>query len=319
MDEVTELIQDERGLTRRRTRLSDASGRRSVSPRPLVDGRASPRPPSSLGAGASGVARRAGGATSATELASMAAGAARRAGVQHAARLRSRQCCHSTGADQALHSGAAACAADTDARSAQLLVQTLILARAAMRTEPHFAQVAPMAYSLLVEICNHCDVTLAHKQLKARPTYATRLRPETACRPLEQRSSAARARRTSVRVHSVFQIELPPPPAGAAARAERPARAVQRDRRRLARAHRQGAAQGAFDALAELELRRSSTRTTSCVASATSPATRRRPYVLRPPRSGCSRRACAGTASTASTRSARYSCRPRISTCSEAL
>jgi hypothetical protein len=57
----------------------------------------------------------------------------------------------------------------------QLLVQTLVIARAAMKQEPHFAQVALLAYSLLTELCTHCDVTIAHKQLRTRPKYATPL------------------------------------------------------------------------------------------------------------------------------------------------
>ena len=62
----------------------------------------------------------------------------------------------------------------------QMLVQTLILSRSAMKSEAHFAQIALLAYGMLVEICMHCDVTLAHKQLKARPLYATPLRLPTA-------------------------------------------------------------------------------------------------------------------------------------------
>lgn len=57
----------------------------------------------------------------------------------------------------------------------QMLVQTLIVARAAMRHEPNFAQVALLSYSMLTEICMHCDVSISHKQLMARPLYATPL------------------------------------------------------------------------------------------------------------------------------------------------
>lgn len=35
--------------------------------------------------------------------------------------------------------------------------------------------VAPIRGSMLVEICTHCDITLAYKQLKSRPIYATPL------------------------------------------------------------------------------------------------------------------------------------------------
>ncbi|KAL1527988.1 hypothetical protein AB1Y20_009359 [Prymnesium parvum] len=58
----------------------------------------------------------------------------------------------------------------------QLLVQTLVLTREALRKEPVFARASLMAYSLLVELCTHCDITMAYKQLKTRPVYATPLR-----------------------------------------------------------------------------------------------------------------------------------------------
>ena len=57
----------------------------------------------------------------------------------------------------------------------QLLVQVMLLARTALEQEPAFTRVALLCYNMLAEICMHCDVTLAAKQLRCRPVYATPL------------------------------------------------------------------------------------------------------------------------------------------------
>ena len=47
-----------------------------------------------------------------------------------------------------------------------------------MLTDGTYARAALMAYSMLVELCTHCDITMAFKQLRCRPVYATPLRRE---------------------------------------------------------------------------------------------------------------------------------------------
>ena len=37
-----------------------------------------------------------------------------------------------------------------------------------------------LPYGMLTELCMHCDVTLAYKQLLCRPVYATPLAPRPA-------------------------------------------------------------------------------------------------------------------------------------------
>ena len=51
----------------------------------------------------------------------------------------------------------------------------MLLARTALEQEPAFTRVALLCYNMLAEICMHCDVTLAAKQLRCRPVYATPL------------------------------------------------------------------------------------------------------------------------------------------------
>eukprot|EP00965_Chrysotila_dentata_P082067 2708424-Pleurochrysis_carterae.AAC.1 len=53
----------------------------------------------------------------------------------------------------------------------------MLLARDALRREGALVKAALLPYALLTELCMHCDISLAYKQLKLRPVYATVLTP----------------------------------------------------------------------------------------------------------------------------------------------
>ena len=65
----------------------------------------------------------------------------------------------------------------------QMLVQQMIMARQLMRNQQAYAQIALLSYQMLVELLMHCDVTLAHKQMKLRPVHATVIVPDAARNP----------------------------------------------------------------------------------------------------------------------------------------
>ena len=84
-------------------------------------------------------------------------------------------------------------------------VQTLVVARGALRKEPAYAQVALLAYSMLTELCMHCDVSMAFKQLKARPMYATPLTLGSGAAGAQMPPTGAAAAAAGP-VHSAFRV-----------------------------------------------------------------------------------------------------------------
>lgn len=61
----------------------------------------------------------------------------------------------------------------------QQLVQVMLLAREALTEQSAFKKVALLPFAMLAELCTYCDVSLAYKQLRQRPTHATPLSAAT--------------------------------------------------------------------------------------------------------------------------------------------